>query len=85
VLKKHRSVAAGSNFRLPQPLNGRVLRVWRDGDDKKPTGYLPEDAASAASAGDGGNLVTADAGCLGHLQFSRRHVCYMHSVSNSRS
>lgn len=43
------ATAAGSNFRLPQPLNGRVLRVWRDSNSKK--GYLPNDAASAASAG----------------------------------
>jgi hypothetical protein len=43
------TVCAGENYRFPQPLNGRVLRVWRDGSKK--AGYLPEDAASAASAG----------------------------------
>lgn len=43
---------SGSNYRLPQPLNGRVLRVWRDVDNSK-KGYLPEDAATAASAGTG--------------------------------
>lgn len=46
-----KKLGAGSNFRLPQPLNGRVLRVWLDSSSKKPGGYLPEDAASAASAG----------------------------------
>jgi hypothetical protein len=35
---------------LPQLLNGRVLRVWRDaGSGKKP--LLPQDATTAAGAG----------------------------------
>eukprot|EP00775_Hariotina_reticulata_P005414 gene5414-5647_t len=39
-----------SYCRLPQLLNGRVLRVWRDaGSRKKP--LLPDDAAKAAGAG----------------------------------
>lgn len=40
---------AGSNYRLPQVLKGRTLRVWGDVSTKK--SYLPEDAATAASAG----------------------------------
>lgn len=49
VLLLH-GVLTGFNYRLPQPLNGRMLRVWRQLGDKK-SSYLPEDAASAASAG----------------------------------
>lgn len=77
---------SGSNFRLPQPLNGRVLRVWLDSSSsssKKPGGYLPEDAASAASAGAVAGIVvgttlgaglTALIGWVAYREYQKRRL-----------
>ncbi|KAF6251162.1 alpha carbonic anhydrase [Scenedesmus sp. NREL 46B-D3] len=80
----------GCNHRLPQPLNGRTLRIWRDVSTARKS-YLPEDAASAASAGAVAGIVigvtlgaglTAGFGYLGWRLYNKRRLKRFYNMDN---
>jgi hypothetical protein len=83
-------LGAGSNYRLLQPLNGRTLRIWRDISTTKKS-YLPEDAASAASAGAVAGIVigvtlgaglTAGFGYWGWKLYNKRRLKRFYNMDN---
>uniref|UniRef100_A0A383VPS2 Carbonic anhydrase n=1 Tax=Tetradesmus obliquus TaxID=3088 RepID=A0A383VPS2_TETOB len=82
-------LGAGSNYRLPQPLNGRTLRIWRDVSSSKKS-YL-NDAASAASAGAVAGIVigvtlgaglTAGFGYWGWKLYNKRRLKRFYNMDN---
>lgn len=80
----------GENARLPQNLNGRTVRLWKNASGKK--GYLPEDAAAAASAGAVAGIVlgttlgaglTALIAYVAYKQYQKRRIKRLYNMGVS--
>lgn len=80
----------GINARLPQNLNGRSVRLWRETSSKK--SYLPGDAAAAASAGAIAGIVlgatlgaglTSLIGYVAYRQYQKRRIRRLYAMGIS--